>query len=333
MNPPEFARHWALELGSNPDTLVQLQGGINNQVFRCGSPGRHWVIKAYPSKQLDQRDRMQAEVDFLRYSTNVAPGFTPQLIHVDHQYRCVVLEHIDGKKYVESDILNHSDLQAAVNFFRKLNSEPKVAKDAIRMDAAEGFHSLREHMTNVHKRLAAMEIDHLHSEYKPLAAELLHQLNDCAKEVNAYLEAQITAGDVEDSLDSEYLCVSPSDFGFHNAILTSSGVRFIDFEFAGWDDPTKLIIDFRLQPRIPVLMTIESLAYKFLKKKSKFFEARLSTLAHILRLKWACIILSILQPNRLKEIHGICSGNNLFQIIELRLANARSYLITLNNLR
>ena len=48
-------------------------------------------------------------------------------------------------------------------------------------------------------------------------------------------------------------CLSPSDFGFHNAIRRASGeLCFIDFEYAGQDDPAKMACDFLCQPEVPV---------------------------------------------------------------------------------
>ena len=42
-------------------------------------------------------------------------------------------------------------------------------------------------------------------------------------------------------LDIADRCVSPSDFGFHNAIVRGSGeICFIDFEYAGWDDSAQV---------------------------------------------------------------------------------------------
>ena len=38
---------------------------------------------------------------------------------------------------------------------------------------------------------------------------------------------------------------SPSDFGFHNALLKDNGkLCFLDFEYFGRDDPVKLMADF-----------------------------------------------------------------------------------------
>lgn len=43
--------------------------------------------------------------------------------------------------------------------------------------------------------------------------------------------------------------LSPSDFGFHNALRRPDGsLAFLDFEYFGWDDPVKLISDFSFHP-------------------------------------------------------------------------------------
>ena len=49
-------------------------------------------------------------------------------------------------------------------------------------------------------------------------------------------------------LKKEEMIISPSDFGFHNVINKNNKLFFIDFEYAGLDDPIKLICDFYCQP-------------------------------------------------------------------------------------
>jgi len=72
---PEFAVHWAQEIGAEADSLQQLSGGINNNVFVCRSNNKRWVIKGYPHIDSHRTDRMQAEIEFLEYATRVAAGF------------------------------------------------------------------------------------------------------------------------------------------------------------------------------------------------------------------------------------------------------------------
>ena len=61
--------------------------------------------------------------------------------------------------------------------------------------------------------------------------------------------------DLPRKVAKEEKSLSPSDFGFHNMLIDKNGrLRFIDFEYAGWDDPAKIICDFFCQPKFPVPM-------------------------------------------------------------------------------
>ena len=53
---------------------------------------------------------------------------------------------------------------------------------------------------------------------------------------------------LEEKLESHQKCISPSDIGFHNILNSKGRLIFIDFEYAGIDDPCKLIADVILQP-------------------------------------------------------------------------------------
>ena len=61
-------------------------------------------------------------------------------------------------------------------------------------------------------------------------------------------------------LNKKDLILSPSDFGFHNVIKKNKKLFFFDFEYAGMDDPVKLISDFICQPD-----------YQLSKQQSYFF--------------------------------------------------------------
>ena len=62
-------------------------------------------------------------------------------------------------------------------------------------------------------------------------------------------EKKLSTIDFKRILPKSERCLSPSDFGFHNAICDVNGVyHFVDFEYFGWDDPAKMICDFILHP-------------------------------------------------------------------------------------
>lgn len=323
---PDFARHWARELGTSEKSLVQLQGGINNRVFSCGEGTNKWVIKGYSPLELNQRDRMKAEVDFLRYSAQVAPTFTPELIHADPELRCVILEYLEGKSFPEAVPLPQKAVDIAVEFFRRLNAEPETARQAIHMDAAEGFLSITEHLNNVDQRLGGMECNHLPAEARPEAVRLLAILRSELERVREITFSRISSGEVDDSIRPESRCVSPSDFGFHNAIQTSTSVRFFDFEFAGWDDPIKTSLDFILQPRMHINCRISPLLIPLTTCRTKHLNRRIALLAPILSLKWICIILAIFRPERLRQIQSVVPEVQRNTIVEERMTTASIYI-------
>ena len=94
-------------------------------------------------------------------------------------------------------------------------------------------------------------------------------------------------------------CLSPSDFGFHNALLAGDGrLRFIDFEYAGWDDPAKMVCDFFWQPGIPVPLHFFDLVVQ---RVAQFFSdaalpARIGLLLPVYQVKWCCILLNDFLP-------------------------------------
>ena len=322
---PEFASHWARELGCRETSLSRLQGGINNSVYRCGER-QQWVIKGYSPVEAGSRDRMQSEVDFLCYAAQVAPGFTPQIIQVDHKRRCVVLEHIDGEAFPEGVHPPQEAVAAAVNFFRRLNDDQKTAKRAIRLDATEGFLRLTEHLDNIQQRLDGMGCDHLPAEAKPQAERLLDSMRNEFEGICESINKQIARNELVDAIEPEERCVSPSDFGFHNAIKTKTRVVFIDFEFSGWDDPAKAIADFILQPRVPLNQGISPLRASLNMGQRQDLDRRYDAFLPILKLKWTCIIMSVLNPDRLTRMTRINPEQPMEALICQRIDTAGSHI-------
>ena len=323
---PSFAVHWARELGADPNTIERLHGGINNQVFRCGDGAQKWVIKGYAPTHPGQRDRMQAEQQFLRFAREVAPGFTPTLIYADPDRRCVVLENLEGNVFPEGIAPPTEAVESAVRFIQLLNREPRLAQESLTIDAAEGFLSLRQHLANVQERLEAMSTGHVESSTKPMAETLLKKLRRKFAQIEEETLKLIEKGIVMDAISADQRCVSPSDFGFHNAISTSSGIRFIDFEFAGWDDPAKATLDFILQPRVPVVGYGSPLLSAWQPEHKHTIHVRCQHMGPILRLKWLCILLVVLNPARLKQILSVNPGQDPVQLVSRRLESAKIYL-------
>ena len=73
-------------------------------------------------------------------------------------------------------------------------------------------------------------------------------------------------------LAPDHRALSPSDFGLHNAMRAEDGrLRFIDFEYFGWDDPVKLVSDTAIHPGSDLP---EASAKRLIERLSREFEAR-----------------------------------------------------------
>jgi hypothetical protein len=95
-------------------------------------------------------------------------------------------------------------------------------------------------------RLAEVERDHVE-----LARFLTREFDPVYRDMVASAKKQcgVDGTNAEHVLDLRYRTLSPSDFGFHNAIRNrEKSLIFYDFEYFGWDDPVKLCSDFLLHP-------------------------------------------------------------------------------------
>jgi thiamine kinase-like enzyme len=110
---------------------------------------------------------------------------------------------------------------------------------------------------------------------------------------------------VEAILPLENRVISPSDFGFHNAIIQETGlIKFIDFEYAGWDDPAKLVGDFFGQVAIPInqkhldMFLTSCFQHSILNQRDA---KRICLLIDSYKIKWCCIVLSVFLSKNLSR--------------------------------
>jgi len=294
-------------------------------VFRCKATDHRFVLKGYAAHRAGEHDRFTAEVEFLSYARAVAPGFVPQFLGSDKTSRSLVLESLDGEGFQEGTHPSKDDIQRAVIFMRCLNEDLELAKRHVNGRAADGFLRITDHLQNIEQRVSKMSVEHLPASYRAKAEELIKCITrelDHLQESTAQL---IAKGNCEDVLDPIERCLSPSDFGFHNAIRTPQGIKFFDFEFAGWDDPVKAVADFDLQPRVPLNVRKIALS-KALPQWGKGLAERYDILFPILKLKWVCIILAVLNPDRYAQIIALDDGKASEQLVRSKFDLVQSYL-------
>jgi hypothetical protein len=156
--------------------------------------------------------------------------------------------------------------------------------------------------------------------------------------VPAVLELRTRLADAkfEFELSDAVQTLSPSDFGFHNALRRPSGnLAFLDFEFFGRDDPAKMIADFLLHPAQSLT---EEFKRVFAKKILKIFgadsrlAARLEYVYPIVGLKWCMIMLNEFVPTDFaRREFAARDAVNLSEKKSIQLAKTKAMLAKIMN--
>lgn len=308
--------------------ITPLVNGRNNRVFRVTVRDVDYLLKAYFQHPGDTRDRLGAEFAFTSFSWHQGLKTPPRPISRDDQYSLGLYEFIPGRSLRPGEVtIEH--VQAAMEFALALNRNKHDQAAQKLSPASESCFSINEHLGCVDRRfekLTAIEpTDKVSREatvfikenFVPFWAEAKEWVRDQA----ACLDL-----DPKDLLSWEQRYLSPSDFGFHNALVESDGtVRFIDFEYAGWDDPAKMICDFFCQPEVPVPFEYFDFFLNTITEQSSnpdLLRKRTKLLLPACRLKWCCIMLNDFLPVD-NERRKYASNNNDRR--KLQLNKARRY--------
>jgi hypothetical protein len=238
-------------IGDEMDRFESLSGGINNAVYHLvARSGKNYCGKYYRRDPDDPRDRMHHEMQFLAYCQACGIHDVPKVEAFDTHHGVVLLEWISGSRWPEQKVVPDSVWKQFLKFFEKLQLFRDIPEAAALPRAAEAARSLHEHLAWVQKRRDHWRFLALNGsvpeeqrDYVIQSLEMRYQ--DLARRCMVHPEFFLPFPDAR-------AVISPSDFGLHNALIDENGnVRFVDFEYGGWDDIAKLKFDFCLQPRYP----------------------------------------------------------------------------------
>ena len=295
-------------------TVERLGGGRNNRLFRVRTPARAAVMKWYFHSEDDTRDRLDCEYRFAAFAWKRDAGCVPQPLAFDADERVALYEFVHGREIAPGQI--DADLvRQALTFYETVNSGRNNGDAAELPPASESCFTIDGHLRCVDervRRLAEIEsVDDLDSEARQfVATELIAAWERVAAGVRR--AAERTGLSLDEELADASRCLSPSDFGFHNAIMEPTGrVRFIDFEYAGWDDPAKLVCDFFCQEAVPVPLEyfdrFASAAVRHL-ADPEALRQRIDMLLPVYRIKWCCIVLNDFLPTG-RDRRGFAHGH------------------------
>jgi Ser/Thr protein kinase RdoA (MazF antagonist) len=298
--PQEIAGKLALACGLGPVASVSpLAGGANNKVYRAETASGPVVLKLYFTHPQDKRDRYVSETYFLRHIRDAKVENAPRLLAWSDADKACLMSMLPGRPAEPADV-GESAVDQAMRFFEALNAEPPHLNLP---DGSEACFSINQHLGTVSKRLEnlkfiADETELHHQARRLVETEILPAWVDTE---TGLAKAIAGAGlDPSTELPRNLRCVSPSDFGFHNAMIDDANrFSFIDFEYAGLDDAAKMVGDFFNQVSRPVpvsLFTEVRSRVLGVCKGDPDLGSRIDLLLPVYAFKWIAIVLGIFQP-------------------------------------
>ena len=271
----------------NVNKIERVAGGGNSRVFKVTCNDAVYAMKLYPEMQNGGwRNRQNTEelaCSFLSRQKIKAP----KIYTSDFRFNVCIFDWVDGEKI---SVATDKDLEAALHFLSELNDKKKEAFGLIK-DASEACFSPQQLIDQVDNRIQWLNA----RKNNYLSSFLSNEVFGTYGIVKKKMLIGMSKLDLDQQLKEELRILSPSDFGFHNAIRQNNNdVMFLDFEYFGFDDPAKLICDFLWHPGMNLSEEMKRDwvlgAFKIYNNDEKLSE-RVNSLWAMYGVRWILIIL------------------------------------------
>jgi hypothetical protein len=309
-------------LGAEVVSVEPIDGGGNSQAFKLTVADRsRFVAKAYPGPTGDGRDRLEVESNALKFMRQRGIECVPQPIAADSGNHCAIFKYIEGSKITSHDV-GEGDIDQATRFLTRLD-DLKNDPDSWQLpSAAEACFSVQAIIDNLGSRLILLggtgAAEFLTSEFVPAFRQTVTWCEERISNAGASIDGKL-------ALKGRTL--SPSDFGFHNAIRRDNGeLVFLDFEYFGWDDPAKMVSDFLLHPGMDLSPCLKARFVENMADSSPALMERLEIVFPLFGLKWCLILLNAFLP-QYRQQRGLIESE-LTGLLEQQLEKARLMLST-----
>ena len=284
--------------GGRSLSIESLVSGGNNRVYLVEGGDLRYVAKWYYDDSAVFRERMRTEFNFLEHVWRSGVRCVPRPIACDAALHVAVYEYVPGRQVEPSD-LTRQRIVSAGRFFAAINEPPVRASGKHLPLASDACFTAREHIASVDRRLERLSAIPTASAVDRDTAAFVAKLASAWHTIRSRLSND--AGEIDPPIPHPWLCISPSDFGFHNAMILADGsLCFLDFEYAGWDDPAKMIADFFAHPGVPVpaehMEAFTAASLEPFRDREAITE-RAHRLRDVARIRWCSIALNEFLPH------------------------------------
>ena len=287
-------------------SVVRAGRGGNSQVYCAqGADGMRYAVKRYFQRTMDGRDRLDVEFSSLDLLWRHGERRVPMPVAADRRQQIAVYQYVDGAA-IESRSASVDDVDQVVGFAARLKALADSGAAESVGQASEACFSFRALHDVLDRRLGRLLA--VPSGGGPYAALREFLARDLVPTFHALVDqARKAAGESAWGADlaPRARTLSPSDFGFHNALRGENGrIVFLDFEYFGWDDPAKMIADFVLHPAMELG---DAPRHRYISEMLRVFRAdrdlpdRLAVVYPLYALKWCVILLNEFVPKFLER--------------------------------
>jgi|GEM_PF-1289525 len=314
--------------------LVKMLGQIPSHCWYCYDGGNHrsFVIELNDNQKLFVKSSNHASIANLEneyYALKVleSNGITciPKAMGFSGQNAFLLQNCVEGKKINK---ITNIHLLSIGNFIQQLD---KVSIDF--PFASQYRAKLNDYTTAIETRLEKINsgLKRLQSTYPDLIKieKLIQKKVTPIKEfIFKKYNQQIKQNhlELEQKFPKNELILNPSDFGFHNIILSNDDrLFFIDFEYFGWDDKIKMVCDFihhlghnlNLEQKLYFLRLLKQRGFL-----SKTLIQRMELVIDLIGLEWVLIVLNVAQEDKLEQKKLAFSELTTEQIINMQFEKA-----------
>ncbi len=304
--------------------LFEIKGGKNNRGFKVINNGLSYFAKFYFHDEERNKSRIETESNFFSFIKNKKIKNIPKPINFSIDHNIGIFEFIEGKSFTNENQINEECVKQAADFFSKINENISVKSQM--NNASDAEYSLKGNFSLIESRIEKLKEIKIKHDVDIKAKNLVIELSNFWNSEKIKINSEFIKNKFND-LDKDQRCISPSDFGFHNALIDENQtVYFLDFEHAGFDDPSKFICDFFLQPKISVSMKYFDYftRYSLINFSNKESIIKRSLLMFpLFKVKWISILLNEFLEENLKRRIFSKSLENIEKQKALQLGKAK----------
>ena len=238
--------------GTKPREIVWIGGRTNSGIARIRfKDERLAALKIYA---LDvSHDRYSAEQDAFDSLNKCGEVAVPKALGGLRRLGVGMLEWISGDEVTAP---NSDHIDCLLGFVKRLHGLRHHYRFRSFPNASAAIFSGWELQQQLHQRLDQLRSNSIGS--RGLHSYLDDEFVPLLLEISSWTEGNWPGHHYETRLQKPEMTLSPSDFGFHNCLKQEDeSLRFIDFEYFGWDDPAKLCGDFLFHPGMNLSDTLK----------------------------------------------------------------------------